>query len=61
MTKGGPGYDTTTVDYMIYLKSFGAVSKPGYACALSMILLVIVLIFTVIQMRVSNKANDWGQ
>jgi ABC-type sugar transport system permease subunit len=61
MTKGGPGYDTTTLDYMIYLKSFGAVSKPGYACALAMILLVIVMVFTVIQMRLSNRANDWGQ
>ena len=61
MTKGGPGYSTTTIDYMIYLKSFGTVSKPGYACALAMILLVIVMVFTVIQMRVSNRTNDWGQ
>lgn len=60
MTKGGPGYATTTIDYMIYLQSFGSVSNPGYASALAMILLVIVLVFTVIQMRVSNRANDWG-
>lgn len=60
MTKGGPGYSTTTIDYMIYLKSFGSVSKPGYASALSMILLVIVLVFTIIQMRVSNRSNSWG-
>lgn len=60
MTKGGPGYATTTIDYMIYLQSFGSVSNPGYASALAMILLVIVLGFTIIQMRVSNRANDWG-
>ncbi len=60
MTKGGPGYDTTTIDYMIYLQSFGSVSNPGYASALAMILLVIVLTFTIIQMRVSSRANDWG-
>lgn len=61
MTKGGPGYDTTTIDYMIYLKSFGAATNPGYASALAMILLVIVLGFTVVQMRLSDRANDWGE
>ena len=23
MTRGGPGYETSTLDYMVYLKSFG--------------------------------------
>lgn len=61
MTKGGPGYDTTTIDYMIYLKSFGSSSEMGYACALSVILLVIVTALTVIQMKLSNRANDWEE
>ena len=30
MTKGGPGYDTTTIDYMIYLKSFGSSVFPVF-------------------------------
>jgi multiple sugar transport system permease protein len=34
ITNGGPGYDTTTVDYMIYIKAFQGTSKFGYACAL---------------------------
>lgn len=59
MTKGGPGYDTTTIDYMIYLKSFGSSSEMGYACALSMILLVIVTILTALQMKLSDRANEW--
>lgn len=61
MTKGGPGYDTTTIDYMIYLKSFGSSSEMGYACALSVILLVLVTVLTAIQMKLSDKANDWGE
>lgn len=60
MTKGGPGYDTTTIDYMIYIKSFGSSSELGYACALSVILLVIVTVLTVIQIKASNRANDWS-
>lgn len=60
MTKGGPGYDTTTIDYMIYLKSFGSSSEMGYACALSVILLVLVTVLTAIQMKLSDKANEWG-
>jgi ABC-type sugar transport system permease subunit len=59
ITRGGPGYGTTTIDYMIYLRSFGAVSKPGYASALAMVLLVIVLILTLIQMRLSRHTGEW--
>lgn len=61
MTKGGPGYETTTVDYMIYLNSFGTSSQMGYASALSIILLIIVLVFTVVQMKASNRMNSWGE
>lgn len=60
MTKGGPGYDTTTIDYMIYLKSFGSSSEMGYACALSVLLLILVTGLTFIQMKLSDKANEWG-
>lgn len=61
ITKGGPGYETTTVDYMIYLKAFKGGSEFGYASALAVILLIIVMAFTVIEMKVSNKSDDWGE
>lgn len=61
MTKGGPGYDTTTIDYMVYLKSFGTSSEMGYACAMAVILLIIVMALTAIQMKASNRANEWGE
>ena len=62
MTKGGPGYDTTTLDYLIYLRSFGFGfgSNYGYASAVAVILLAVVLAFTAIEMRVANRADDWN-
>ena len=60
ITGGGPGYDTTTVDYMIYLKAFNGGSQFGYACALSIILMLIVLVLSVLNMRASDKLDDWS-
>lgn len=60
ITAGGPGYGTTTIDYMIYIKAFRGNSEFGYACALSVILMLIVLVFTIIQMRVSKRADYRG-
>ena len=57
ITAGGPGYDTTTIDYMIYLKAFRGNSEFGYACALSVILMVIVMAFTIVQMRLSKRSD----
>ncbi|RCX11152.1 multiple sugar transport system permease protein/raffinose/stachyose/melibiose transport system permease protein [Anaerobacterium chartisolvens] len=43
LTYGGPGYNTTTLDFMIYIKSFGSEGNLGEAYALSIIMLAIVL------------------
>ena len=59
ITKGGPGYGTTTIDYMIYVKGFIG-SKLGQACALAVILLFIILLITKLQMSIANKMDDWG-
>jgi len=61
MTKGGPGYDTTTLDYMIYIKSFVSGVNLGEACALAMLLLVIIFGLTVAQMRLTNRVDDWSE
>lgn len=55
LTRGGPGTETMTIDYMIYQKSFVSGSQMGYSCAMSVILLVIILIFTGIQQGMSQK------
>ncbi len=62
MTKGGPGYETSTLDYMIYLKSFGMGFGQDYgtATAVSVMLLALVLALTMIEMKLANRADDWG-
>jgi multiple sugar transport system permease protein len=62
MTRGGPGYQTATLDYMIYMKSFGMGfgSNFGLASAIAVMLLVLVLALTLIEMRVANRADDWS-
>lgn len=60
ITSGGPGYATTTIDYMIYLKAFVTGTDLGRACALALILLVIVAAITVVEMKISNKMDDWS-
>lgn len=59
ISAGGPGFETTTIDYMVYVKGFAG-SKLGQACALSVILLFIILIMTVAQQKLSDKLDDWG-
>ena len=61
MTNGGPGYETMTLDYMVYVKSFLKGDQFGYACAIAVILLIIVMIITLINLRVSRAAEEeWG-
>lgn len=60
ITKGGPGYDTTTLDYLIYQKAFVESSSLGQACALAVILLIIVGTITVVQRKLSDKLNEWA-
>lgn len=60
ITGGGPGYDTTTLDYMIYLKAFRGNSEFGYACALSAILMILMAVFTTAQLRVSRSSSMRG-
>lgn len=59
ITDGGPGYSTTTLDYMIYLKAFRSSGQLGMACACAVILLVIVLVLVAIQRKLSDKVGDW--
>jgi len=61
MTRGGPGYETTTLDYMIYIKSFVSGVNLGEACALAVLLLLIILGLTAVQMRLTNRLDDWSE
>lgn len=50
MTSGGPGYETTTIDYFIYLEAFAGFNL-GAGAALAVMLFAIVLGLTVVQFR----------
>lgn len=56
MTAGQPQNLTATSVFFIYLNSFPYL-KLGYGAALSLILAVIILIFTVIQMALSRRSH----
>jgi multiple sugar transport system permease protein len=57
LTNGGPGYETTTLDYFIYLKAFSGFDF-GQAAALALMLAGITLALTVIQLRVARFGED---
>ena len=61
ITNGGPGYDTTTLDFLVYEKAFREDSALGEACALAVILLAIVSVLTLVQRKISERANDWSE
>ena len=58
ITRGGPGYDTTPINYWIYMKAFRS-NEMGFACALAVVLFVILFIIAIIQRMIVNKINDW--
>lgn len=57
LTKGGPGNSTLTIVYYIYNKGFGNL-QMGYASALSFILFIIIFVFSVINMKVTNRETN---
>lgn len=59
ITRGGPGYDTTPINYWIYMKAFRS-NEMGYACALALVLFAILFLVEIIQRRVVNRIDDWG-
>jgi multiple sugar transport system permease protein len=60
LTGGGPGYGTTTLDYMIYKKGFTG-TQLGQACTLAVVLLVIILLITKLQMFVADRIDNWRE
>lgn len=57
MTGGGPGYSSVTIVMAIYNAAFKQY-KMGYACALAMVLLVIVLIINAVKQRAFGEKED---
>ncbi len=60
LTRGGPAGATTTVIYRIWNYVFAASNKVGFASAISLVMIVVILILTLIQMRLlrSRRGGD---
>lgn len=57
MTKGGPGYSTYTVSYYLWSNAF-EYNKMGYACAMAVVLFIIIMAITLIQNKFLNREYD---
>jgi ABC-type sugar transport system permease subunit len=57
MTAGGPGYDTTTIDYLVFLKAFETGNK-GPGAALAVLLFLFVGLLTLLQNKVFRIQED---
>jgi multiple sugar transport system permease protein len=57
MTKGGPGYCTTLVEYHLYFQAFEA-NRMGYACALGSALFLMVFGLVLLQIRLMAGRED---
>lgn len=51
LTNGGPGTATTTVIYRVWLYVFASNNKVGFASAISLVLIVVILALTLVQIR----------
>lgn len=60
LTKGGPGTQTRSIVHYIYVKAFTE-NKLGAASAMSVILLIIMMAFAVIQFRIGSERKDKGR
>lgn len=51
MTAGGPGYETTTIDYLVYLRAFSS-NNLGSGSALAVVLFLFIGVVTLLQNQV---------
>jgi multiple sugar transport system permease protein len=57
LTKGGPGNSTLTLVYYIYDRGFGRL-EMGYASALSFVLFLVILVFSIANARATGRERD---
>jgi alpha-1,4-digalacturonate transport system permease protein len=58
MTNGGPGYATKFIVQQVYQIAFME-DRLGYASAMSLVLMLIIAVFTAIQFKLSGKEQDY--
>jgi ABC-type sugar transport system permease subunit len=57
MTAGGPGYETTTIDFLVYLKAFSG-NSLGAGAALAVLLFLFIGLLTLLQNRVFKLQQE---
>ena len=57
MTAGGPGFETTTIDYLVYLRAFSS-TNLGSGAALAVVLFLFIGVLTLIQNRVFRLGQE---
>lgn len=57
MTAGGPGYETTTIDYLVFLRAFQS-NNLGSGAALAVVLLIFIALLTVVQNRIFRISKE---
>ena len=57
MTAGGPGYDTTTIDYLVFQKAFST-TNLGSGAALAVLLFLFIGILTLVQVRFFRNSGQ---
>jgi multiple sugar transport system permease protein len=57
MTGGGPGFSTTVLIQYVFRSAFGD-ARMGYAAALGLLLVLILLVFTLLRQRATKKAEE---
>jgi alpha-1,4-digalacturonate transport system permease protein len=58
MTNGGPGYATKLIVQQIYQVAFME-DRMGYASAMSIVLMLLISLFTVLQFSITGKEQDY--
>lgn len=56
LTAGGPGFDTETIVLTVFKRAFGS-NEIGYGSAMSLILFITIILISLIQLKISNKAE----
>lgn len=56
LTGGGPGFDTETIVLTVFKRAFGS-NEIGYGSAMSLILFITIVVISMIQLRISKKAE----
>ncbi len=56
LTGGGPGFDTETIVLTVFKRAFGS-NEIGYSSAMSLLLFLTIVVISLIQLRISKKAE----